>query len=182
MTGAGKNNIPNKEPPSSNVEIVSSEKVMAGGMSHGSQMRESRDPDVMSYILQRMAPQDLRIHHLENKLTVHDSLLEENSCFRLHLGREMTHQRNAIQQLQLDLQRLALNAEALKRNFMQAHIDIRRLQEIISQVNQQIAVLQRETEFNRQRIEILFRTFDEMNEKVTAYLNLLRQTEIRSVE
>lgn len=182
MTGADKNIIPNKEPPSSNVEIVSSEKVMAVVMPHGSQMRESKDPDVMLYILQRMAQQDKRIDLLEKKLTVYDSLLEENSCFRLHLGHEMTYQRNAIQQLQLDLQNLAIKVEALKRNFTQAHIDIRRLQEVISQVNQQIAVLQRETELNRRRIENLVRRFDEMNEKVTAFLNLLRQTEIRSVE
>ena len=148
---------------------------MAAVMSHGSQMRESKDPDVMSYILQRMAQQDKRIHLLEKKLTVHDSLLEENSCFRLHLGHEMTYQRNAIQQLQLDLQHLAIKVEALKRNFMQAHIDIRRLQEVMSQVK-------RETELNRQTIEILVRRLGEINEKVTAFLNLLRQTEIRSVE
>ena len=150
------------------MEIISSEKVMAAGMSHDSQMRESKDPDVMSYILQRMAEQDSLIHYLKKKLSVHDSLLEENSCFRLHLGHEMTYQRNAIQRLQLDLQHLALKVEALNRNFMQAHINIRRLQE--------------KTELNRQKIETLVRRFDEMNEKVRACLNLLRQTEIRSVE
>ena len=182
MIGAGRNKIPNKDPPSSNVQIVSSEKVMAAGMSCRPEMRDCDNPDVISYMLQRMAKQDSYIHYLQNKITEHDSLFGENSCFRLHLGYEITRQRQAIDQLQLDVQHLVIRVEALKRNFIQAHINIRRLEEVISQANRQIDVLRRETELNKQRNEILAQRLDEMDGKVTTLLNLLRTTDIRSVE
>ena len=192
-----------KEPSSSNAETISSEKDTAAGTSSGPESG-CRVPDMTYvktlesrlaklekkvaqqdsrnlYFEEKLLQQDSHNQYLEEKVSQHDSLLRENSCFRQYILDDVTHQRKAILQLQGDFYKLKTEHEILKRNFFQAHAKITRLQEQINQANQEIAVLQRVTELNKQRNEILHRRLDDMNEKVSAYVYLVCGVDIQSV-
>ena len=178
----GNRNVLN-EPPSSNVEIISSEKVMAAGTSLSPDTQGCQVPD-MNYVRRlesKLENQDSRIQNLESKVVQHDSLFSENHCFRQCLADEVTRQRKAVVQLEADFNKLKINHDILQQNFIQAHAKITRLQEIIGQVNQEIAALHRKTEINKQRIDVLARRLDDMNEKVSAYVSLVAGVDIQSV-
>jgi len=129
----------------------------------------------------KVAQQDSRNQCLEKKVSQNDSLLRENICFRQCLLDELSRRHKAIVQLQGDFHKLKADHELLKGSFIRAHAKITRLQEQIIQTNQEIAVLQRATEFNKHRNEALRRRLDDMNEKVTAYVSLVCGVDIQSV-
>ena len=157
-------------------EIISSEKVVATGTSSTSETRGGRVHDTHAKMLES------KVADLERKVSQHDSLFRENNHFRQRIVDEVMHQRKSLERLHLDLHKLKIEYEALKNNFMQVHAKITRLRETTGQITLEIGVLKGEIELNKQSNENLVRRLNDMNEKVTAYVNLVCGMDIQSVE
>ena len=171
-----------KQPVKSDMEIISSEKDIAHGSSVRTpdtnftyiKMLESRLADLENNEnkLQDSTCQDCQ--RLEKVVALHDSLLRENMCYRQCLEIEVNQQRKDI-----ILQKIKY--EILHGKFIQVQLKIDRLQESSLQFHQKLLALHQKADDNKQRIEMLVRRLNDMNDKVSAYVSLVCGVDIQSV-
>lgn len=164
VTVPDKNRDVTKDHPSSDVEITSSEKVLANSTT----LRPEQVPDNTTYVkrLEREIA-DLKVT-LENQGKEIEALKSQKSqheCCRIRTESEVAPLRNDLVRLQRDFQRFKIEIQVLKENSMNAHARGMRQQGAIME-------LKRET-------ETFAHALDHLNAKVTAYLSLV---DIQSVE